>query len=70
MARKKPLCCGCGFVPTVGLVVVNLGLVAVGVNFYIFHPRLRGAGSNTRSEGGARSPTVQEEEDVFHGSKF
>lgn len=77
-------------------------LKAVGVNFYIFHPRLRGAGgslkdagrfklldfgkrffwtlcgllrtltagSNTRSEGGARSPPVQEEEDVFHGSKF
>lgn len=39
MARKRRLCCGCGYVPTVTIVVLALGLVAVAANLYVLHPR-------------------------------
>eukprot|EP00435_Cladocopium_sp_Y103_P004381 s1678_g1.t1 len=39
MARKRRLCCGCGYVPTVTIAVLAFGLVAVAANLYVLHPR-------------------------------
>ncbi|CAK9088061.1 Polypeptide N-acetylgalactosaminyltransferase 6 (Polypeptide GalNAc transferase 6) (GalNAc-T6) (pp-GaNTase 6) (Protein-UDP acetylgalactosaminyltransferase 6) (UDP-GalNAc:polypeptide N-acetylgalactosaminyltransferase 6) [Durusdinium trenchii] len=55
MARHRRQCCGCGYVLTISVFVVSLGLTALAANLYFLHPDRRGVrGAHAGREAPAR----------------